>query len=76
MPKCQVVPSKSLEPMSRTLRSLPGASFHVVTFVLGLLARKLNNVAQRGRKVHARPGLPHGLPLNALIRASIFPIFP
>lgn len=30
----------------------------------------LNNLAQRGRTVHAKPGLPHDSTLDALIRAS------
>lgn len=64
-------PKKKKQSLEDSLGQLPRGHF-----VLGLLAIRLNKLAQRGRKAHARPGLSHSLPLDALRRLLPFQLLP
>lgn len=75
----QAVPGQSPEPIGPLAKPQQGPQMTVWVQLpcnhsfLGLLALTLNNVAQKGRKVCARAGLPHGWPLDGFLRASLLP---
>lgn len=70
-PSAPPPPKKKKQSLEDSLGQLPRGHF-----VLGLLAIRLNKLAQRGRKAHARPGLSHSLPLDALRRLLPFQLLP